>query len=198
MHSARMNGPELLKALLAAAGDNPYRVATRLKNPPLQSYASKFIAGKVKEPRRDSLRPLAEYYRVPLEAFYDPALADEVAVERNLVPGTARRTRAASTEQPSELADALDVITKVLQGAEKSILIAVAPLLAAMASDPDTAKIKSELILKLLVADRDKSHDQTQDRMRQSPIFENLGVLDLGDANYGRSNTDKAAGGRKK
>jgi len=193
-----MNGPELLKALLAAAGDNPYRVATRLKNPPLQSYASKFIAGKVKEPRRDSLRPLAEYYRVPLEAFYDPALADEVAVERNLVPGTARRTRAASTEQPSELADALDVITKVLQGAEKSILIAVAPLLAAMASDPDTAKIKSELILKLLVADRDKSHDQTQDRMRQSPIFENLGVLDLGDANYGRSNTDKAAGGRKK
>lgn len=198
MHSARMNGPELLKALLAAAGDNPYRVATRLKNPPLQSYASKFIAGKVKEPRRDSLRPLAEYYRVPLEAFYDPALADEVAVERNLVPGAARRTRAASTEQPSELADALDVLTKVLQGAEKSILIAVAPLLAAMASDPDTAKIKSELILKLLVADRDKSHDQTQDRMRQSPIFENLGVLDLGDANYGRSNTDKAAGGRKK
>lgn len=198
MHSARMNGPELLKALLAAAGDNPYRVATRLKNPPLQSYASKFIAGKVKEPRRDSLRPLAEYYRVPLEAFYDPALADQVAAERRLVPGISPPIPVVETTPPaSELAGALDVLLAALQDADKSTRIAVAPLLAAMASDPGEAKNQSELVLRLLVADRDKSHRPPHHQVRQSHIFENLGVLDLGDSN-GRSDTNTAAGGRKK
>lgn len=198
MHSARMNGPELLKALLAAAGDNPYRVATRLKNPPLQSYASKFIAGKVKEPRRDSLRPLAEYYRVPLEAFYDPALADQVAAERHLASGATRLTRAGSSAPASELASALDVLFAALRDVDKSTRIAVAPLLAAMATDPAEAKNQSELLLRLLVSERDKSHKAPQDRMREPHIFEDLGVLDLGDGN-GRSNTDRATeGGRKK
>jgi hypothetical protein len=193
-----MNGPELLKALLAAAGDNPYRVATRLKNPPLQSYASKFIAGKVKEPRRDSLRPLAEYYRVPLEAFYDPALADQVAAERHLAPGATRLTRAGSSAPTSELANALDVLFAALRDVDKSTRIAVAPLLAAMATDPAEAKNQSELLLRLLVSERDKSHKAPQDRMREPHIFEDLGVLDLGDGN-GRSNTDTATGsGRKK
>lgn len=197
MHSARMNGPELLKALLAAAGDNPYRVATRLKNPPLQSYASKFIAGKVKEPRRDSLRPLAEYYGVPLEAFYDADLADQVAAERNLAPGAARRTRAESSAPTSELANALGVLSAALRDVDKSTRIAAAPLLAAMATDPAEAKNQSELLLRLLVADRDKSHESAQDRMHRSPIFVDLGVLDLGDGN-GRSNTDTATGGGRK
>lgn len=97
-----------------------------------------------------------------------------------------------------ELDAALLVLTKVLQSADKSILIAVKPLLAAMADDPETAKNKSNLILKLLVADRDKSHKSPQDGARQPRIFENMGVLDLGDGN-GRSNTNRATeGGRKK
>lgn len=97
-----------------------------------------------------------------------------------------------------DLASALEVLTKVLQSADKSILIAVTPLLASMASDPAAAKKSSDLILKLLVADRDKSHKSPQDGMRQPHIFENLGVLDLGDGN-GRSNTNRATeGGRKK
>lgn len=104
-------------------------------------------------------------------------------------------TPAAGT--PENLAAALDVLTKVLQEADESVLMAVTPLLSAMASDPATAKNKSALIIKLLVADRDKSHESTQDRMRQPHISVNLGVLDLGDKN-GRRDTDAAAGGRKK
>lgn len=91
-----------------------------------------------------------------------------------------------------ELAVALNVLTKVLQSADKSILIAVAPLLAAMASEPGTAKIKSDLILKLLVADRDKSHKPTQDRMRQSHIVGELGILDLGDRDGRRDSVTEA------
>lgn len=137
----------------------------------------------------------------PTESFGERSARSLVAALRlpdDYFDGPTDQARAAAPTIGQELTEALEVLTKVLQSADKSILIAVAPLLAAMASDPDTAKIKSELILKLMVADRDKRHEQTQYRVRQSPIFENLGVLDLGDANHGRGNTDKAAGGRKK
>lgn len=193
-----MNGPELMKALLAAAETNPYRLATSLKKPPLQSYVSKFMAGKVKEPRRDSLRPVAEHFDVPLEAFYDPILADQVAAERGFIVGAPPRPKLVEPmAEPSELAVALEVLLASLQDADKSIRIAVAPLLAAMAADPADGKNQSDLVLKLLVADRDKRDKLTQDRIREPHIYvEDLGV-DLGDRN-GRSNTDKAAGGRKK
>lgn len=136
----------------------------------------------------------------PNESFGERSARSLVAALRlpdDYFDGHADHIGAAVPTIDQELAEALGVLTKVLQSADKSILIAVAPLLAAMASDPNTAKIKSELVLKLLVADRDKSHKPAQDRMRQPHIFENLGVLDLGDGN-GRSNTDTAAGGRKK
>lgn len=100
------------------------------------------------------------------------------------------------TKEPT-LEQALELLSAALQDVDKSTRIAAAPLLAAMASDPAEAKNQSELLLHLLVADRDKSHKSPQDGKRQSRIFENLGVLDLGDAN-GRSNTDTAAEGRKK
>jgi hypothetical protein len=192
-----MNGPELLKALFAAAGDNPYRVATRLKNPPLQSYASKFITGKVKEPRRDSLRPLAEHYGVPLEAFYDPDLADQVAADRNLTSGVASQKPRAVSDVSSELARALDVLTKVLQGADESVLMAVKPLLSAMADDPMNVKNKSALILKLLDTPGDNSSVGSHHEVHQSHIFAELGHLDLGDSN-GQSDSAAATGRGKK
>jgi len=97
----------------------------------------------------------------------------------------------------ARLGEALAVLSAALRNVDKSTRIAVAPLLAAMATDPSEAKNQSELVLRLLVTDRDKVHEPAQDRMRQPHISVNLGVLDLGDAN-GRSDTDRAAGGRKK
>jgi transcriptional regulator with XRE-family HTH domain len=192
-----MNGPELLKALLADSGENPYRIATRLKNPPLQSYVSKFITGKVKEPRRDSLRPVADYYGVPLEAFYDPVLADQVAVDRGLIVKQGGPRSKPLSSPPPTLARALEVLTKVLQGADESVLLAVKPLLAAMATDPATAKNKSDLILKLLVTDADKPDFSSHDELRSSHIYQRTERLTLGDEN-GRSDTDAATGGGKK
>jgi len=140
-----------------------------------------------------------------------PAKADGSRKERSLGDDAARSIEArynlgrgwfdsdpaSDAAAPENLEAALDVITKVLQGAEKSILIAVGPLLAAMASDPDTAKIKSELILKLLVTAGDKSASTQQDRMRKSHIYVRTERLTLGDED-GRSNTDTAAGGGRK
>lgn len=104
----------------------------------------------------------------------------------------------AETSEAERIQSSLDTLAKVLITTDEDTRIAVGELLSAMATAPETAKNKSRLVLRLLVADRDKSHKSPQDGMRQPHIFENLGVLDLGDGN-GRSNTDRATeDGRKK
>lgn len=136
----------------------------------------------------------------PAESFGERSarsLAAALRLPDDYFDGNAEPVRKAPPTVEEVLTFSLDVLTKVLQSADKSILIAVAPLLAAMASDPRTAENQSEIILKLLVGDRDKSHKTTQDRMYQSRIFAELGLLDLGATN-GRSDTDTAPAVRKK
>jgi hypothetical protein len=96
-----------------------------------------------------------------------------------------------------DLARALEVLTKVLQEADESVLLAVKPLLSAMAADPPTAKNKSDLILKLLVTDADKPDFSSHDELRSSHIYRRTERLTLGDEN-GRSDTDAATGAGKK
>lgn len=104
---------------------------------------------------------------------------------------------APTAAEPGSLEAALEALEACLLRANKSTRIAVAPLLAAMALEPDEAKNQSDLILKLLVTSGDNSSITPQHRMRQPHISVNLGVLDLGDSN-GRRDTDTAAGSRKK
>lgn len=92
---------------------------------------------------------------------------------------------------------ALELISNELLLADEDTRHTVGELLASMAVAPETVKNKSRLILRLMVADRDRSHESPEDRMREPHIYvKDLGV-DLGD-NHGRSNPDKAAGVRKK
>lgn len=143
-----------------------------------------------------------------------PPKADGSRSERSLGDDTARIIEkryglergwfdtdiAPAVRQPRTLESALDVLSSALQEADKDALIAVERLLAAMAADPTTAKNKSELILKLLVTPSDKPVASDQDGMRQTHIYENFGVLDLGDQNgKGDSATSSSAtsGGRK-
>lgn len=100
-----------------------------------------------------------------------------------------RQAESDEKDEEGRLADALAVLVETLQRADKDKLIAVRGWLSAMASDPANAKNKSELILKLLVTSRDKPVAPRQDRMRQSHIVGELGVLDLGDNHDGRRDT---------
>jgi transcriptional regulator with XRE-family HTH domain len=69
------------------------------------------------------------------------------------------------TELPPEsdqLKTALGVLTKALQKADKNTRIALEPLLASMANEPEDAAQKSQLILRLLVTSDEpdkRSHD---------------------------------------
>lgn len=73
-----MEPRELLKALMARDGDNPNSLAAKLLQKTKQPQIYKFIEGVAKEPRRSTLRPIAEHYGISVEAFYDPKLADQV------------------------------------------------------------------------------------------------------------------------
>lgn len=73
-----MEPRELLKALMARDGDNPNSLAAKLLQKTKQPQIYKYIEGVAKEPRRSTLRPIAEHYGFSVEAFYDPRLAEQI------------------------------------------------------------------------------------------------------------------------
>lgn len=97
--------------------------------------------------------------------------------------------------ESDQLRAALGVLTKALQKADKDTRIAVEPLLASMAKDPDASGNKSRLILTLLVTEGSSSASD-QDSSA-SHIFGQLGKLDLGEQD-GRRDRVAASGGSKK
>ena len=73
-----MNTRALLKALMERSGDNPNSLAAKLNQATKQPQIHRFITGEAKEPRRSTLQPVADHYKVNIEAFYDDELAREL------------------------------------------------------------------------------------------------------------------------
>ena len=72
----------LMKKLMEAEGLNPNSLSAATKNKTKQPQIHRFIAGVSKEPKRSTLAHVATYFRVPVEAFFDPHVADEVHRDR--------------------------------------------------------------------------------------------------------------------
>lgn len=70
-----MDPIEFLKELMRRSGDNPNSLAMKLKNRTRQPQIYKFLEGIAKEPRRSTLDPVADFYKVKVEAFYSPVIA---------------------------------------------------------------------------------------------------------------------------
>lgn len=74
-----MNASEFFSYLLNKSGHNPTSLATELAkqgNEAVdQSILHRLKSGKTKEPKRHNVRPIADFYGVDIEAFYDPAIA---------------------------------------------------------------------------------------------------------------------------
>jgi hypothetical protein len=101
-----MDPKELLTELMRVEGVNPNALATLLKKKSLQSQIHKFLSGVAKEPRRTTLGPVAAHYKIPVEAFYDPALAAEIMqnVKAGL-PSNTKQLSAHGAARPSGSAD---------------------------------------------------------------------------------------------
>ena len=192
-----MDGSELLKALMDRDGLNSNSLAVKLRNKSMQSHVYRYLKGIAKQPKLDTLRPIADHFGVPVAAFYDSTLAEQVAAEQGLIEGRVPAQPRAALTEADQLADALEVLTKALQKSDKNARIAVEPLLSSMAKEPEEAGQKSRLILRLLTTDT--VQDTPTENDRPGHISGDLGILDLGDRDNGRSDrVATATGGRKR
>ena len=82
-----MNGRTFFQALLDSKQLNPHALAQKLKIPTLQSTLQRFLDGKTKEARRSTFEPVAKFFRVSLDGFYNPEIATQELARLNLIPG---------------------------------------------------------------------------------------------------------------
>jgi len=71
-----MDGPTLFQKLLDRSGLNAHSLSKKLENSSLQSGYQRFLERRIKEPKRNTLQPAADFFGVSVEAFYSPELAD--------------------------------------------------------------------------------------------------------------------------
>jgi transcriptional regulator with XRE-family HTH domain len=167
-----MDGKDLLKALMKEAGLNPNALADRLKKRSLQSQVTRFLDGSTRNPRWDTLRPVAEFFNVGVEAFFDSDIADQVAQERGLLqpkeaqsvdkgegflgsearesapPPTPLRPAAERNQVP--IRELLLQLAGALEPYDLSARKAVASLLGDLATSPETASTTAQRIERLL------------------------------------------------
>lgn len=139
MHSHTMDGSDLLRALMDRDGLNSNSLAVKLRNQSLQSHVYRYLKGVAKEPKPATLRPIAEHFGVPLAAFYDPALADQVAIDQGLVEGSPIKPKPITEETRTEadaFDDALEVIAKALTKVDEEGRSLVGHSLSRLAQDP--------------------------------------------------------------
>jgi hypothetical protein len=79
-----MDPKDLVRRLIDAQGETPNSVVHLTRPPMQQSTLHRYLKSNTGETRRKSLAPLAAYFGVPIEAFYDPRVADQVAKEKGL------------------------------------------------------------------------------------------------------------------
>jgi len=106
---------ELIAALMAKEGGS-LPLARKMGKPKLQPSLHRFAAGGVDSPAMTTAKPLAAYFKLPLDAIYDEKTATQIAKERGVValpprpPSTPRRPRASGSaarlmQRLSELED---------------------------------------------------------------------------------------------
>lgn len=163
-----MEGRELLRLLLDKRGLNANALAAALRDKSLQSQIQRYLAGATKSPRPDTLEPIAKYFGIGIEAFYQPAIAAEIAQQLQLVPhahrtsdidkrlayGTERTISPAPTpiRPMPTLRETLLQLGKTLEHYDESARRATASLLADLALHPENAALIANRITALLDA----------------------------------------------
>lgn len=166
-----MDGKDLLKALMKEANLNPNALADILKNRSLQSQITRYVDGSTRNPRWDTLKPVADYFEVRVEAFFDPDVAAEIAGQRGFTQGgevaTGHGTREEhvtwahqlpsappvalrSPTRPITLYALLIELAEKIRPHDQSARRAVSSLLADLALSPETAPITAARIERLL------------------------------------------------
>ena len=70
-----MDPRDFLQRLIDERGLNPNSLAAATKNKTKQPQIFRFLKGTAKEPKRSTWEPVAQFFRVPVEAFFDGRVA---------------------------------------------------------------------------------------------------------------------------
>jgi hypothetical protein len=81
-------------------GDNPNSLSSKLRGRTKQPQIFKFLEGIAREPKRSTLAPVAEHYGIPIDALYDPRVADEVYADIQAGRRQPRATMAVAAAMP--------------------------------------------------------------------------------------------------
>lgn len=76
-----MDPRDFLEQLMKARGLNPNSLAAATSNKTKQPQIYRFLKGLAKEPKRSTFEPVAHFFRVPVEAFFDAKAADKAWAE---------------------------------------------------------------------------------------------------------------------
>jgi hypothetical protein len=87
MHSRSMQPHELVQRLVRQTGKSTLQVAVEMHRASFQGTLHKLIGGQVASPSRQTAQRISRYFKIPIEAMYDSAVARRVAVEQGLVAG---------------------------------------------------------------------------------------------------------------
>lgn len=140
-----MRGPQFLEAVLASKALTPNALAVAIQRPGSQGTISRYISGKVSEPKQSWTVPAARYLGFDHLALSDERTAAREA-ERMGLMGTVvtrleeRRPRVQARIDPGML---ILQISEVMRGHSQSIRDVAAPLFssAALCSPEDAAKL---------------------------------------------------------
>lgn len=160
LHSQFMDGRQLLKALMQAAGENPNSLADALGARTLQSQIARFIDGRTRNPRWSTLEPVARHYGVKVEAFLDDEAAEAVAAARGFLgpdvgrgavsPATTAPTPIRPSPRPLSIHELVLQLGRALSTYDLPARKAVGSLLADMVANPDDAPRAADRIERLL------------------------------------------------
>lgn len=164
-----MKGRELLQLLLTSRGLTANALSKALKGETTQPQIHKFLTGVAAEPRRSTLAPVAAYFNVPIDAFYDDFLADKTAYQLGLVDSTeisSETLTATGTEvhearapipfppppgQPS-LRDSLRAIRNALAHEPTGVRRSVAAIMADLAERAEDESFGDQMIERIMGA----------------------------------------------
>lgn len=186
-----MKTQELLQELLHRSGHNAANLSTKLYEKGVrQSLLSRFLSGNTKEPRRSTLSPIADYYGISVDAFFDEALAakileqissGELVVQRHK-PGRRANPVTGKPAQrplrnPMQLADAIDLLAERINEIEEADMRElIAARLRTLARAPDSAKARSGVLEALAWANAAKEAFQESNTDEQSDAAPVAGI----------------------
>lgn len=126
--------------------------------PSFQGTLNKLMNGRVKSPTRATAERVARHFDIPIEAVYDPRVADQVATERGLLDDQGDRKssgaaplaskemplviqeRPAGYHQPHPLGDALTSLAAAIAALPRIDRAQLQPLLAMLTSEPEARR----------------------------------------------------------